>query len=92
MISEIHLAMCLVVLSSTNEPSWTFKTLDVPSAHRSTGCTAIDGDNIVGNYLDSSGGNHGFLYDGSSYTTLDHPSAVDGTNAAGISKNNIVGV
>jgi len=50
----------------------------------------IDGSNIVGYYEDTSGADHGFLYDGSNWTTLDYPEAVE-TQALGIDGSNIVG-
>src|SRR5215469_4223673 len=68
-----------------------FKTLDVPSATGGTFVWGIDGGNIVGYYTDGTG-DHGFLYNGSTYTTLDDPLATKGfTHAYGISGNNIVG-
>ncbi len=49
----------------------------------------ISGNNIVGNYDDSSGMTHGFLYDGTSYTTIDFPGA-DGSFAYGIDSDDII--
>ncbi len=43
-----------------------------------------DAGQIVGDYADSSGAVHGFLYSGGSYTTLDDPSGTNGTIAHGI--------
>jgi hypothetical protein len=67
-----------------------FTTLDVPTATGGTYAWGIDGRNIVGYYTDGTG-DHGFLYNGSSYTTLDDPLAKGFTHAYGISGNNIVG-
>jgi len=69
---------------------WT--TIDVPGAYgaKPTKAYGIDGSNIVGTYGDASGGQHGFLYNGSSWTTLDMPGA-DATGASGIDGGNIVG-
>lgn len=67
--------------------AWT--TLDVPGAI-GTHAYDIDGDNIVGSYLDASYNWHGFLYDGVTWITLDAPGAVD-TCAYGIDGNNVVG-
>jgi probable HAF family extracellular repeat protein len=39
---------------------------------------------IVGNYNDSSGGLHGFLYSGGVYTTIDAPLGAQGTVVYGI--------
>jgi uncharacterized membrane protein YdcZ (DUF606 family) len=36
---------------------------------------AVDGKNVAGTYTDSSGGIHGFVYNGSSYTTYNVPGA-----------------
>jgi len=69
---------------------WT--TIDVPGAYgaKPTKAYGIDGSNIVGTYGDASGGQHGFLYNGSSWTTLDMPGASE-TFAHGIDGSNIVG-
>ncbi len=52
---------------------------------------AISGSNIVGEYIDSAFKQHGFLYNGSTYTALDYPLITEGTEALGISGSNIVG-
>ena len=61
----------------------------------------IDGNNIVGSYIDASGFDHGFLYDFSTYTTLDDPAGQQvsrfgfgptGSDVRGISGNTIVGI
>ena len=39
---------------------------------------------VVGYYVDASGGVHGFIYSAGGYTTLNDPSAVNGTVAVGI--------
>src|SRR5208337_4579084 len=86
-----------------NELTSTYTTLDDPLASQSpphpyyafgTQAYGISGNNIVGDYYDSSSNEHGFLYNGSTWTTIDDPLAsagVDGTQANGISGNNIVG-
>ena len=56
-----------------------------------TFASGVDGDNIVGWYVDANGYTHGFLYNGSTYTTLDDPDGVGSTFAQGISGDNIVG-
>ncbi len=84
------------VLACVFANAQTFTTLNDP-LHPLGGTSAqgIDGNNIVGYYSDSSGRNHGFLYNGSTYMTLDDPFANtipgQGTEAYGISGNNIVG-
>ncbi|HZM03226.1 MAG TPA: choice-of-anchor tandem repeat GloVer-containing protein [Candidatus Saccharimonadales bacterium] len=52
----------------------------------------ISGSNIVGIYGDSSGGVHGYLFDGTQYTTLDYGSynGLAGTSALGISSNGTI--
>ena len=80
-----------------------YTLLDVPGAS-STSAYGIDGGNIVGYYSVVVGYNynemfgemhpvyeeHGFIYDGTTYTTLDVPGA-SATYARGIDGNNIVG-
>jgi len=70
-------------------------TLDYPGSS-ATYPYGIDGDNIVGSYVDSSGKTHGFLYNGTSWTTLDYPGSLYypvtwSTEAHGIDGSNIVG-
>jgi hypothetical protein len=62
-----------------------------PLGVNGTAAFGISGNNIVGVYLDSSGNNNGFLYNGSTWTTLDDPLGVNGTQVLGIDGNNIVG-
>lgn len=56
-----------------------------------TFASAIDGENVVGWYVDTNGYTHGFLYNGTNYVTLDDPNGIGATYAQGISGNNIVG-
>jgi hypothetical protein len=53
----------------------------------------ISGNRIIGNYTDSQGGRHGFLFDGATYTTLDDPlfMGFGSTIAYGIDGDSIVG-
>jgi len=37
----------------------------------------IEGNNIIGSYRDGGAGDHGFLYDGTTWTTLDYPGAIN---------------
>jgi hypothetical protein len=72
----------------------TYTTLDDPAAAPGyTFAQGISGGNIVGWYDDASGGAHGFLYNGSTYTTLDDPLAQTSgfTEPRAISGGNIVG-
>jgi probable HAF family extracellular repeat protein len=61
-----------------------FTSISVPGSAFGTFAYGInDSGQIVGNYGDSTGRNHGFLYNAGSFTTLNYPGAVD-TNAYGI--------
>ena len=62
----------------------------MPWANSGGEADGIDGNNIVGSYLDTSGHRHGYLFDGTAWTTLDMPGAT-WTSAEGINGNNIVG-
>jgi hypothetical protein len=66
-----------------------YTSLTYPEATGETIAQGISGNNIVGQYWDNSG-EHGFLYNGTSWTTLSYPGSVN-TYAYGISGNNIVG-
>jgi hypothetical protein len=76
-----------------------FTTLDDPLAglvgilgsgmHTTT--AGVSGGTIVGDYLDSEAGSHGYVYDGSTYTTLDDSLGVNGTYVTGIDGTTIVG-
>ena len=68
------LAALLVTAAAEQTLATTFTSLDDPLATGPTSATGIDGNNIIGVYTDSSG-DHGYLYDGASYTTLDYPLA-----------------
>jgi hypothetical protein len=70
--------------------SYVFEPFDYPDSLR-TGAFDIDGDNIVGFYTDTSGVDHGFLYDGTDWTSIDAPGA-SATYVLGIDGGVIVGV
>jgi hypothetical protein len=83
-------AFCTVVvlLSSNCLYAGTWTTLDYPGAYR-TYVYGISGSSIVGRYEGVYGRNHGFLYDGTSWTDLTYvpgkgylgyPRAIDGSN------------
>jgi len=57
-----------------------FTTVDHPQAVNGTFPLSVQGSTVVGFYRDSNLHEHGFSFDGSTYTTLDHPSA-GGTTA-----------
>ena len=69
----------------------TYTTLNNPLAVKGTIAAGLDGNNIVGWYLDAKNRPHGFLFDGTTYTNIDSPLGLFGTQLWGISGNNIVG-
>jgi probable HAF family extracellular repeat protein len=87
LLTAVIVGMGLEALATTNN----FIPIDVPGA-RSTDAFGInDAAQIVGQYLDSTLGRHGFVYDSGTFTTLDGPGALF-TQAFGINnKGQIVG-
>ena len=88
-ITAVTLFLFTVLGATASHATYTWTTLDHPSATHGTTLFGIDGANMVGHYEDSSG-IHGTLYDGSTWTPLDHPGAssttlngIDGTNMVG---------
>jgi len=69
----------------------TYSTLNHPLAVKGTIAAGLDGNNIVGWYLDGKNVPHGFLYDGANFTTIDSPLGAHGTQLWGISGQKIVG-
>lgn len=69
----------------------TYTTLNHPLAVKGTIAAGVDGNNIVGWYVDAKNVPHGFLFDGSAYTTIDSPLGAHGTQLWGISGQKIVG-
>jgi hypothetical protein len=69
----------------------TYTTIDDPLSNDQRGLTGIDGNNVVGIYVNAAGTPRSFLYNGSTFTPIDDPLGVNGTEAQGISGNNIVG-
>src|SRR5262249_32079391 len=69
--------------------SFSYLTLDPPGSTL-TQAETMSGVNVVGFYNDSSGTQHGFLYNGTGYTTLDPPGS---TSSAAFysSGSNVVG-
>jgi hypothetical protein len=85
------LVVALLAAPSSHAFAMTFTSLEFPGATY-TELSSIDGNNIVGYYADTLGAQHGFLYDGVSWTTLDVPFPGNyDTRAFGISGNKIVG-
>jgi len=84
----------ILFLAIAGRPSraTTWITLDDPLAGPGgTFPSGISGHNIVGYYLGQPGGQHGFLFDGTTYTTIDAPAPAAFTWATGIDGQNIVG-
>jgi hypothetical protein len=72
-----------------NMTTGSYTELPWPSGTDTRGASGIDGDNIVGFYgID--GFDHGFLYNGTSFTDLDMPGAIR-TSPQKISGRNIIG-
>ncbi len=61
------------------------KTVDYPGAMATVASGINDSGTIVGNYYDSNGAEHSFVYDGAAFTTIDYPQA-DWTEASGINQ------
>jgi len=57
------------VMLASSVRAQTYTILDDPLGVNGTYVNGISGNNIVGYYVDSSGHNNGFLYNGSTYTT-----------------------
>src|SRR5262245_58323137 len=78
------LLMLALQLAALSSGAFAQRALDVPGAVGTVaaGINAA-GTSIVGGYVDTSGTNHGFLWQGGTFTPLDVPGAV-GTVAAGI--------
>jgi hypothetical protein len=68
---------------------YTFTDISDPLGTDGTVADGISGNNIVGNYY-TSDGDHGFLYNGSTYVSLNDPLGTI-TTARAISGNNVVG-
>jgi hypothetical protein len=69
----------------------TYTTIDNPLGVKGTTLSGIDGNNIVGQYLDSASVPHDFIYDGTSFTTINPPSGVGAGLQLKIDGNQIVG-
>ena len=83
----LMLALQLVALCS-----WAFAQftpLDIPGAVHTVASGVNDAGIIVGEYTDSSGTRHGFLWQGGSFTPLDVPGAA-GTVASGINDAGVI--
>lgn len=92
--SRILAAMLWSLTLVGHSSAITFTPLNYPGA-ANTLALAIEGNNIVGTYSDSSFIQHGFLFDGTNWTSLDVPFPFGpfngNTNASGVSGNKVVG-
>jgi hypothetical protein len=91
--APILLAAVVIVTGTKQTLAITFTTIDYPGA-TSTTASGIQGNTIVGRYVDASNAQHGFVDvdNGATYTPLDVPSTLgSNTNARGISRGNIAG-
>jgi len=86
---KMQVLLTLAVLCAAGAAQANWVTLDFPGA-TSTNAYGLDGGNIVGEYTDASGGQYGFIYDGTTWTTLDYPGA-DESGVYSIDGGNIVG-
>ncbi len=88
---NFYLVILILVISVVStahaEVSYTFTTIDVPSATSTYTFGINDFDNMVGTYTDSKGINHGFLYAGGNFTAINVPGSsytwAYGTNDSG---------
>ena len=65
-------------------------TLNAPQAADGTFAVGVSNGNVVGGYYSAANMNHGFLFNGNSFTPLDFPGSTT-TMTSGISGQNIVG-
>lgn len=74
----------LVLSAPSGSLAFTLTTIDVPGTTSDTQAFGInDAAQIVGRFFDATGGGHGFVKDGATFTTIDVPGASD-TEAFGI--------
>jgi hypothetical protein len=88
-VKSIFVCAATMLFLSAYALAGTLKTFDAPDATQ-TYARGISGSNIVGYYADTSGKEHGFIYDGTNWTILNRPGAI-GTRAMGIDGGHIVG-
>src|SRR5579859_6880069 len=85
----------LIATTVAAQAQYTYITLDHPLAIRATLAYAISASNVVGVYRGTNLFNHGFIYNGSTWSTLDEPLTAPGSGIGtfprGIWTTNIVG-
>jgi hypothetical protein len=77
-------------VTASDNSSGTWTTLAYPGVLGNSYAAGISGNNVVGGYEDGTL-NHGFLFNGSSYSMFDDPAGPGSTFLGGISGSNIVG-
>jgi hypothetical protein len=89
----LRAAAVLPVLFMARTSHAQFHDITVPQSSGVTEAFGIDGNNVVGSYVDAFGISHGYTYDISThmYASFDAPLAVNGTVATGIQGSNTVG-
>jgi hypothetical protein len=95
--------MAVLVCAGSGRAEFSYESLDDPAASLANGGTMAEGvygTNVVGNYFDTQGISHAFLFNGTTYSNFDVPGSIAtnsgtkvyyGTDALGISANAIVG-
>lgn len=86
---KFSLVFVCVIIFSSSLFAGTWQLLDY-SGSTGTSLGGIEGQNIVGSMVDTSGVTHGVIYNGTSWSTLDYP-GTQVTKLTGISGNTIVG-
>src|SRR3989338_8268679 len=92
-----QLIMCFILLSFLILPTnsvlatqYNYSTIDYPNAYSTQIAGINDYGQVVGWYINSSGGDaHGFTFDGSGFNTIDVPSATQ-TYAYGINDSGLI--
>ena len=73
----------LTITPAPTLATWGVTTLD-PAGSTFTQVTGVSGSNVVGWYEDASGVNHGFLYNGTTFTTLDPAGSISTSVTGGL--------
>jgi hypothetical protein len=84
------IAFCRSASAEFVAPLGNAQPLNVPQAANGTFAVGLSDGNVVGGYYGASNLNHGFLFNGSSFTPLDFPGSKT-TTVSGISGQNLVG-
>ncbi len=71
--SLVLFALGLLLPAGADGQNYTWVNIDYPGAEMTTPTAVNDSGSVVGDYIDSQGNTHGFLYSGGVYTTIDDP-------------------